>query len=110
MEISESNSNRKELTRRIVISLLLLVVYRLGCHIPIPGVDTKLLGEYMDSIGKTAGGNIIEMFNMFNGGAFKQATIFALGIMPYISVSIVMQILTLTVPYFEKLSKGAQWW
>jgi preprotein translocase subunit SecY len=108
MEISESNSNRQELKRRILISLGLLVVYRLGCHIPIPGVDTKLLGEYMESVGKGAGGNVLAMFDMFNGGAFKQATIFALGIMPYISVSIVMQILTLTVPFFEKLSKEGE--
>ena len=108
MEISESNSNKQELTRRILISLGLLVVYRLGCHIPIPGVDTVVLSGYIETISKTAGGSVLAMIDMFNGGAFKQSTIFALGIMPYISVSIVMQILTLTVPYFEKLSKEGE--
>lgn len=108
MEISESNSNKQELWRRIAISLLLLVVYRLGCHIPLPGVDTALLGRYMEKLGSGTGGNMLAMFDMFNGGAFKQATIFALGIMPYISVSIVMQILTLTVPFFERLSKEGE--
>lgn len=108
MEISESNSNRQELTRRIMVSLGLLIVYRLGCHIPIPGIDTKLLSDYIESLSKGAGGNVLALVDLFNGGAFSQATIFALGIMPYISVSIVMQILTLTVPFFEKLSKDGE--
>ncbi len=108
MAISESNSNRQELYKRIFISLGLLVVYRIGCHIPIPGVDTVVLAKQMDALSKSAGGSILAIFDMFNGGAFSQATIFALGIMPYISVSIVLQILTLTVPYFERLSKEGE--
>lgn len=114
MSISESNTNKQELYKRIGVSLALLIVYRLGCHIPVPGVDTKVLGKYIESMANStnsaasAGSKVMAMFDMFNGGAFSQATVFALGIMPYISVSIVMQILTLTVPYFEKMSKEGE--
>ncbi|PCJ56076.1 MAG: preprotein translocase subunit SecY [Planctomycetota bacterium] len=105
MELTDKSSNKQELYRRIVISLLLLVIYRIGCKIPMPGIDTVVLNEFFSDNSEGAVGKVLEMFNMFNGGAFKNMTIFALGIMPYISVSIVLQILTLTVPFFEKISK-----
>jgi preprotein translocase subunit SecY len=93
-----------ELKRRILFTLALFVVYRLGEHIPTPGVNAKALA------GAFAGqaGGLFGLYDLFVGGAFSRATIFALGIMPYISSSIILQLLGAVVPYFEKLRKEGE--
>ena len=97
-----------ELKKRIIFTALLLIVYRVGAHITLPGVDDKALEVFFENLagrfGK-AGSNVIGFINLFSGGAFKQMTIFALGIQPYISASIAMQLLTVVIPSLEKLSK-----
>ena len=93
-----------ELKQRIIFTLIILAVYRLGAHIPTPGVNGAALANAM----KGAGG-LLGFYDMFTGGAFKNATVFALGIMPYISASIIMQLLTAVIPALEKLAKeGAE--
>ncbi len=92
------------LRRRLVFLLLALVVYRLGAHIPVPGIDPAQLQQLF----KGQQGGILSLFNMFSGGALSRFTIFALGIMPYISASIVMQLLTYVLPAFEQLKKEGE--
>ena len=97
-----------ELKKRIIITALLIVVYRVGAHVTLPGVDDAGLDTFFDSLaGKfgKAGSNVIGFVNMFSGGAFRQMTIFALGIQPYISASIAMQLLTGGSPTLEAISK-----
>ncbi|TAL16298.1 preprotein translocase subunit SecY [bacterium] len=93
-----------ELRRRILITFLLLAVYRLGVHVPVPGVRTWLFGYWVEQGQDT----ILGLVNMFSGGALKQMSIFALGIMPYISASIILQLLTVVVPTLERLSKEGE--
>lgn len=94
-----------ELKQRIIFTLLMLALYRLGAHIPTPGVDGQALVRVMSE----SGGGLLSFYDMFTGGAFVRATVFALGIMPYISASIIMQLLTAVVPALEKLQKeGAE--
>jgi preprotein translocase subunit SecY len=93
-----------ELKRRILFTLALFVVYRLGEHVPSPGVNAAALKGVFDS----QRGGLFGMYDMFVGGAFSRATIFALGIMPYISSSIILQVLGAVVPYFEKLRKEGE--
>ncbi|HEX9911801.1 MAG TPA: preprotein translocase subunit SecY, partial [candidate division Zixibacteria bacterium] len=90
--------------KRILFTLGILVVYRIGSHIPTPGVDAQALGEFF----KQAGGSLLGLYDMFAGGAFAKATIFSLGIMPYISASIIMQLLGTVVPFFQKLQKEGE--
>ncbi len=90
-----------ELRKRILFTIFILAVYRLGSHVPTPGIDTVALGSFFEK----ASGTIFGVFNMFSGGALKRFSIFALGIMPYISSSIIMQLLTIVVPTLERLSK-----
>lgn len=92
------------LQRKIVFTLFFLALYRIGVHIPIPGVDTYALGEFF----RTQGANLFGMFNMFSGGALQNFSVFALGIMPYISASIISQLLTVVVPHLEMLSKEGE--
>ncbi|HPA63652.1 MAG TPA: preprotein translocase subunit SecY [Spirochaetota bacterium] len=94
----------KDIRNRVLFTLWVLVVYRLGAHIPIPGIDVEALNQVFDSF-KGAAGTVVNYFDLFAGGAFKRFTIFSLGIMPYISASIIMQLLTIVFPYFEKLKK-----
>ncbi len=94
----------KELQQRIMFTLGLLVVYRLGTYIPMPGIDPDQLARFID---QTSGG-ILGVFNMFAGGAVGRMAIFALGIMPYISASIIMQLLTSMVPHLEQLKKDGE--
>ncbi|MFH1678265.1 MAG: preprotein translocase subunit SecY [Candidatus Omnitrophota bacterium] len=94
-----------DLKRRILITTGLLIVYRIGCYVSTPGIDGAALAEFFQQISKTAGGNLLGIINMFAGGAMERLTIFALGIMPYISSSIILQLLTAIVPALEKLSK-----
>ena len=89
----------EELRKRIVYTFLLILVYRLGCFIVLPGIDPTMLASLQD---KTSEG-LVGLLNMFSGGAFGNASIFALGVMPYISASIVVQLLGVFVPYFKKL-------
>ncbi len=84
---------------------MLLAVYRVGCYIPTPGIDGAALGELFRRISTSEGGALFGIMNMFSGGAMSRMTIFALGIMPYISCSIIMQLLTAVVPALEKLAK-----
>jgi len=94
-----------ELRQRIIFTALLLIVYRLGAHITIPGIDDGALENFFNTLKDRPGGNMIGFVDLFSGGAFAQMTIFALGIQPYISASIIMQLLTVVIPYLEKLSK-----
>src|SRR5262245_58770776 len=96
--------NVPELKRRILFTLALFAVYRFGEHLPSPGVDAAALSAAFQS----QAGGLFGMYDMFVGGAFKRATIFALGIMPYISASIVLQVLGAVVPYLEKLRKEGE--
>lgn len=94
-----------DLKKKIVFTLSLIAVYRIGCYVPTPGIDGRALAEFFDRIARTQGGTIFGIINMFSGGAMERLTIFALGIMPYISASIILQLLTAVVPALEKLSK-----
>jgi preprotein translocase subunit SecY len=93
-----------DLRRRLVFLLLALVVYRVGAHIPVPGIDPSQLQQLF----KGQQGGILSLFNMFSGGALSRFTIFALGIMPYISASIIMQLLTYVLPTFEQMKKEGE--
>ncbi len=93
-----------DLRQRIVFLLLALIVYRLGAHIPVPGIDPEQLAALFQS--QRSG--ILGMFNMFSGGALSRFSVFALGIMPYISASIIMQLLTIVSPQLEALKKEGQ--
>ncbi|WP_066267879.1 preprotein translocase subunit SecY [Hydrogenophaga palleronii] len=93
-----------DLRRRLVFLLLALVVYRIGAHIPVPGIDPAQLAQLFQG----QQGGILSLFNMFSGGALSRFTVFALGIMPYISASIIMQLMTYVVPTFEQLKKEGE--
>jgi len=94
-----------DLKRRLIITGALIAVYRIGCYIPTPGIDGASLAEFFNRVAKTQGGTIFGIINMFSGGAMEKLTIFALGIMPYISSSIIMQLLTAVIPALEKMAK-----
>jgi len=94
-----------DLKRRLIITAILLAVYRVGCFVPTPGIDGAALAEFLSRFSKTQGGALFGIINMFSGGAMERLTIFALGIMPYISASIILQLLTAVIPALEKLSK-----
>lgn len=93
-----------ELKRRLLFTGLILLVYRLGGHFPIPGIDRIALKNMFEQ----QSGSLMGLYDMFSGGNLSQATIFALGIMPYISASIIFQLLQAVVPYFEKLAKEGE--
>src|SRR5688572_30489831 len=93
-----------ELRTRIINTLMFLLIYRLAAHVVLPGVDPDQLAGLQD---QTSGG-ILGLLDMFAGGAFSQASVVALGIMPYISASIVVQLLGIAVPYFQKLQKEGE--
>jgi preprotein translocase subunit SecY len=94
-----------DLKKRLIITGALLIVYRIGCFVPTPGIDAGELANFFARMAKTQGGTLLGIINMFSGGAMEKLTIFALGIMPYISASIILQLLTAVIPAFEKLSK-----
>jgi len=94
-----------DLKRRLIITGALIAIYRIGCYIPTPGIDGAALSEFFNRIAKTQGGTIFGIINMFSGGAMERLTIFALGIMPYISASIILQLLTAVIPALEKMAK-----
>jgi preprotein translocase subunit SecY len=93
-----------DLGQRLWFLLLALIVYRIGAHIPVPGIDPTVLADLF----KSQKGGILGMFNMFSGGALERFTILALGIMPYISASIIMQLAAIAVPHLEQLKKEGE--
>ena len=93
-----------ELKKKIYVTLALLVVYRVGVHVPTPGIDGAALATFF--AGKK--GTLLGLFDMFSGGALERLSVFALGIMPYISASIILQLLTVTIPHLERLSKEGE--
>ncbi len=94
----------EELKNRVLFTLALLAVYRVGCHIPTPGINGEELSKFLTQ----QAGNVMMFFDMFSGGALSRVTIFALGIMPYISASIIMQLLTVVIPSIGKLAKEGE--
>jgi len=100
----QSASRIPELRRRIFFTLAMLAVYRLGVAIPTPGIDRQALAAFFAQVENT----IFGLVNLFSGGAFEQFSVFALGIMPYISASIILQLLTVVFPYLERLSKEGE--
>jgi preprotein translocase subunit SecY len=93
-----------DLRRRLVFLLLALVVYRIGTHIPVPGIDPNEMAKLFQQ----QGGGILNLFNMFSGGALSRFSVLALGIMPYISASIIMQLMTYVVPSLEAIKKEGE--
>jgi preprotein translocase subunit SecY len=93
-----------ELKNRIFFTLALLTVYRVGCHVPTPGINGEELSKFLTQ----QAGSFMQFFDMFSGGALSRVTIFALGIMPYISASIIMQLLTVVIPSIGKLAKEGE--
>ncbi len=90
-----------ELRKKILFTLMILVIYRIGSAIPVPYVNVQLLQQYLDGMGTT----ILGLYNVMSGGAFAQATVFALGIQPYINSSIIIQLLTVAIPALERLQR-----
>jgi preprotein translocase subunit SecY len=93
-----------DLRKRVLFTFGLLAVYRVGCHIPSPGIDPQALLEFMNA----QGGGLLGFVNTFTGGSLQKFAVFALGIMPYITASIILQLLTVVWPYLEKLSKEGE--
>lgn len=93
-----------DLRKRILITFGILLVYRMGCKVLVPGIDAQALKTYFDSVNN----NLLDMVNMFSGGALKQSAVFALGIMPYITSSIILQILQKSIPALERLAKEGE--
>lgn len=93
-----------ELKKRILFTFALLIVYRIGVHVPTPGIDRIALSAFF----KQTAGTLLGLFDMFAGGALERLSVFALGIMPYISASIILQLLTVTIPHLERLSKEGE--
>src|SRR6266850_1887016 len=100
----QNASKIPELRRRVLFTLAMLAVYRLGVHVPTPGIDRQALAAYFEQVK----GTIFGLFNLFSGGALEQFSVFSLGIMPYISASIILQLLTVVFPYIERLSKEGE--
>jgi len=101
---SSKSDSLSELKARLFFVLGALVVYRIGAHIPVPGIDPKALAVMFEQ----QSGSILDMFNMFSGGALMRLSLFALGIMPYISASIIMQLMTVVVPSMEQIKKEGE--
>lgn len=97
-----------ELRKKILFTLMIIAVYRVGTYVPTPGIDGHALSQFFQNISRTPGGTLFGIMSMFSGGALQKATIFALGVMPYISASIIMQLLTVVIPYLEKLAKEGE--
>src|SRR5580693_4739876 len=93
-----------DLRNRVLFTLALLGVYRIGAHIPTPGINAGVLDEMF----KQSQGSVLGIFDLFSGGNFRKLTIFALGIMPYITASIILQLMTVAWPYLERLQKEGE--
>ena len=92
-----------EIRRKIIFTLFVVIVFRFGSVIPVPFLNVESLKTLMDSVNES--GNMLSYINMLTGGAFSQATLFAMGITPYINASIIMQLLTVAIPALERMSK-----
>ena len=95
----------EELRKRLLITMLLVLIYRLGCYVVLPGIsisDIKALSDFTNKSG------LMQLLDMFSGGAFSQASIFALGIMPYITASIVIQLMGMVLPSFQKMQREGE--
>lgn len=103
-EMASKMGDFSELKARLLFVLGAFVVYRVGAHIPVPGIDPKALAIMFEQ----QSGSILDMFNMFSGGALMRLSLFALGIMPYISASIIMQLMTVVVPAMEQIKKEGE--
>lgn len=103
-QMANKSSGFSELKARLLFVLGALIVYRIGSHIPVPGIDPKALQVMFEQ----QSGSILDMFNMFSGGALMRLSLFALGIMPYISASIIMQLMTVVVPAMEQMKKEGE--
>ncbi len=97
-----------ELRVKVLFTPAIIVVYRIGAHVPTPGIDGTALARFFQSISRTPGGTLFGIMGMFSGGALQKATIFALGIMPYVSSSIILQLLTVVIPQLEKMAKEGE--
>ncbi|PIU42383.1 MAG: preprotein translocase subunit SecY [Candidatus Omnitrophica bacterium CG07_land_8_20_14_0_80_42_15] len=97
-----------DLKKKILFTLALIGVYRVGAYIPTPGVDGAMLAQFFNNMSQTQGGTLFGIMNMFSGGAMEKLTIFALGIMPYISASIILQLLVTIIPALERMSKEGE--
>src|SRR6516164_2964384 len=95
----------EDLRNRLFFTLALLAVYRIGAHIPTPGINTGLMEEIFK---QAASSSMLGIFDLFSGGTFRQMTIFALGIMPYITASIILQLMQVVFPYLERLQKEGE--
>ncbi len=104
MERFQSIFKIPELKRKILFTAMILIAYRIGGHVPIPGVNAQALLEFFEQQQR----GLLGLYDLFAGGAFSRATVFALGIMPYISSSIIIQLLGAVVPYFQKLQKEGE--
>ena len=97
-----------ELRRRILITVVLLSVCRVGVFIPVPGANTAQLTRLFENVGKGGGAPLLNFANMFSGGALQQCGLFALGVMPYISASIIFQLLVQVIPSLKKISEEGE--
>ena len=104
LEGFQNASRIPELRRRLFFTFAMLAVYRVGVAIPTPGIDGRALAEFFDQVKDS----VLGLVNLFSGGALEQFSIFALGIMPYISASIILQLMTVVVPHLERLSKEGE--
>ena len=93
-----------ELKRRVIMTAVLLIAYRVGAHVPTPGIDGHALAQFFDQVQ----GTLLGMVDLFSGGNLRRLTVFALGIMPYISASIILQLLTVVIPALERLAKEGE--
>ena len=93
-----------ELKKRVIFTLIMLAIFRVGVHVPTPGVDAEVLRHFFES----ASGTLLGLFDMFAGGALRQFSVFSLGIMPYISASIILELLTVVIPHLEQLKKEGE--
>ena len=90
-----------ELRKKIIFTALILLIFRIGNAIPVPYVNTDLLSSYLEGMSTT----VLGLYNVMSGGAFAQATVFALGVQPYINSSIIIQLLTIAIPALERLAR-----
>ena len=102
--MADQNKGMSDLWRRLRFVFLAIVIYRMGTHIPIPGIDPARLAALFDQ----NQGTILEMFNIFSGGALERMSIFALNVIPYISAAIIMQLFSNSIPYLQELKKDGQ--
>src|ERR687897_2281813 len=95
----------QEIRKKLLFTAAILALYRLGAYIPSPGVDAQAIKDGIDNIGRN---NILGFLNLFSGGSLELLSLFALGIMPYITASIILQLLTVVVPSLERLQKEGE--